>query len=44
MAPGVSFSCSQRYNHFIRLHHGQPWTVQLEANIKRLGQLVEQQI
>jgi DNA-binding transcriptional MocR family regulator len=44
MAPGASFSCSQRYNHFIRLHHGEPWTSQLEANIKRLGQLVAQQL
>ncbi len=44
LAPGASFSCSQRYNHFIRLHHGQPWTAKLEANIKRLGELVEQQL
>jgi DNA-binding transcriptional MocR family regulator len=43
LAPGASFSCSQRYNHFIRLHHGEPWTVKLEAQIKRLGQLVAQQ-
>lgn len=44
LAPGASFSCSQRYNHFIRLHHGEPWTDRLETNIKRLGQLVEQQL
>lgn len=43
LAPGASFSCSQRYNHFIRLHHGEPWTVKLEAQIKRLGELVAQQ-
>ncbi len=44
LAPGASFSSSQRYNHFIRLHHGEPWTARLEANIQRLGQLIEQQL
>lgn len=43
LAPGASFSCSQRYNHFIRLHHGEPWTPKLDANIRRLGQLVAQE-
>ena len=43
IAPGASFSCSERYNHFIRLHHGEPWTPKLDANIRRLGQLVAQE-
>jgi DNA-binding transcriptional MocR family regulator len=40
IAPGATFSCSGRYDHFIRLHFGDPWSPRLEANIRRLSQLV----
>jgi DNA-binding transcriptional MocR family regulator len=43
IAPGATFSCSGRYDHFIRLHFGDPWTPRLEANIRRLSQLVAAQ-
>jgi len=39
-APGATFSCSTRFNHFLRVHYGDPWTPQLEASIQRLGQIV----
>lgn len=40
LAPGATFSCSQRFNHFIRIHYGAPWSAKLDANIRRLGQIV----
>lgn len=40
IAPGATFSCSQRFNHFIRVHYGAPWSAKLDANIRRLGQIV----
>jgi DNA-binding transcriptional MocR family regulator len=40
IAPGTSFSCSQRYHHFIRMHYGAPWSAKLDANLRRLGHIV----
>lgn len=40
MAPGATFSCSRRFDHFIRLHYGQPWSARMEAQIQRLGEIV----
>ena len=42
LAPGATFSCSQRFDHFIRVHYGLPWSAKLDANIRRLGQIVAQ--
>ena len=39
-APGATFSCSRRFDHFIRLHYGEPWTPKMDANLRRLGQIV----
>lgn len=43
LAPGATFSCSTRYDHFIRLHYGQPWSTRLEARLRRLGELVAEE-
>ena len=43
LAPGATFSCSARYDHFIRLHYGQPWSSRLEARLQRLGELVAEE-
>lgn len=40
VAPGAAFSTSRRFDHFIRLQYGDPWSPKLEAAIKRLGQIV----
>ena len=40
LAPGATFSCSKRFDHFIRIHYGDPWSAKLDANLKRLGQIV----
>lgn len=42
-APGATFSCTTRFNHFLRLHHGEPWSPALDANIRRLGRIVAEQ-
>lgn len=42
IAPGATFSCSQRFRHFIRIHYGTPWSAKLDANIRRLGQIVSE--
>jgi len=42
-APGATFSCTTRFNHFLRLHYGEPWSPALDANILRLGQIVAEQ-
>jgi DNA-binding transcriptional MocR family regulator len=44
VAPGSTFSCSARFDHFIRLHYGDPWTPLLETRLKRLGQIITQQL
>ena len=40
--PGVMFSNSAKYAHFMRLNIGRPWDRELEQGIKILGQLVTQ--
>jgi DNA-binding transcriptional MocR family regulator len=40
LVPGATFSCSDRFDHFIRLHYAEPWCPELDANLKRLGQIV----
>jgi len=44
VAPGATFTCSARFNHFIRLHYGDPWTPLLETRLKRLGQIISDQL
>jgi DNA-binding transcriptional MocR family regulator len=41
VAPGAAFSISRRFDHFIRLQYGEPWSPRLEAAIRRLGQFVK---
>jgi len=43
-APGATFSCSSRFNHFIRVHYGEPWSAKLDAHIQRLGEIVGEQV
>jgi DNA-binding transcriptional MocR family regulator len=40
VAPGAAFSIGRRFDHYIRLQYGQPWSPQMEAAIRRLGQIV----
>lgn len=40
IAPGATFSSSRCFDHFIRVHYGTPWSSQLDANIRRLRQIV----
>ncbi len=42
IAPGATFSCSGRFDHFIRLQFGDPWSERLARQIRRLGELVAQ--
>lgn len=42
-APGATFSNSTRFNHFLRLHYGEPWSARHEAHIRRLGQIVAEE-
>ena len=42
LVPGSTFSCSDRYDHFIRIHYAQPWSAALDANLRRLGEIVAQ--
>ncbi|WP_372525466.1 PLP-dependent aminotransferase family protein [Piscinibacter sp.] len=42
-APGATFSCSTRFDHFLRVHYGEPWTPKLDAHLRRLGQIVAEQ-
>ena len=39
IAPGLMFSNSNRFEHFIRLNCGQPFNPEIERSLKRLGQL-----
>ncbi|AIY42653.1 Transcriptional regulator [Collimonas arenae] len=41
IAPGLMFSNSNRFNHFLRLSCGQPFSPRIEYGIKRLGEIVE---
>jgi DNA-binding transcriptional MocR family regulator len=40
LAPGATFSCSGRFDHFIRIHYGEPWSARLDAHLRRLGEIV----
>jgi DNA-binding transcriptional MocR family regulator len=40
VAPGAAFSISRRFDHFIRLQYGDPWSPRIEAAIRKLGQIV----
>jgi len=40
VAPGAAFSNSRRFDHFIRLQYGAPWSPRMEAALRRLGQIV----
>ncbi|NRF68897.1 PLP-dependent aminotransferase family protein [Aquincola sp. S2] len=40
VAPGAAFSTSRRFDHFIRLQYGDPWSPALDAAMRRLGQIV----
>jgi DNA-binding transcriptional MocR family regulator len=40
VAPGAAFSISRRFDHFIRLQYGDPWSPRIEDAIRRLGQIV----
>ena len=40
VAPGAAFSTTRRFDHFIRLQYGEPFTAQTEVAIRRLGQIV----
>jgi DNA-binding transcriptional MocR family regulator len=41
VAPGAAFSIGRRFDHFIRLQYGQPWSPRMEAAIKRLGEIIK---
>ena len=40
IAPGATFSSIRCFGHFIRIQYGAPWSSQIDANIRRLGQIV----
>ena len=40
VAPGAAFSTTRRFDHFIRLQYGDPWSAKLDAAMRRLGQIV----
>jgi DNA-binding transcriptional MocR family regulator len=40
LAPGAAFSTTRRFDHFIRLQCGDPWSPAMDAAIRRLGQIV----
>lgn len=40
--PGRIFDASGKYDHFMRLSFGLPWTPQLEKGLIRLGQLISE--
>lgn len=40
IAPGLMFSNSRRFDHYVRLCCGQPFSPQVEQGIKRLGQII----
>ena len=41
VAPGAAFSTTRRFDHFIRLQYGEPFTAATEAAMKRLGHIVK---
>jgi DNA-binding transcriptional MocR family regulator len=40
VAPGAAFSTSRRFDHFIRLQYGDPWSPALETSMRKLGLIV----
>lgn len=40
VAPGAAFSTTRRFDHFIRLQYGDPWSAQMDASLRKLGQIV----
>jgi DNA-binding transcriptional MocR family regulator len=40
VAPGAAFSITRRFDHFIRLQYGEPWSQRMEDAMRRLGQIV----
>lgn len=40
IAPGLMFSNSRRFDHYVRLCCGQPFSPQVEQGIKQLGQII----
>jgi DNA-binding transcriptional MocR family regulator len=40
VAPGAAFSTTRRFDHFIRLQCGEPWTPRMDAAMRKLGQIV----
>jgi DNA-binding transcriptional MocR family regulator len=40
VAPGAAFSTSRRFDHFIRLQYGDPWSPQIDAAMRKLGAIV----
>lgn len=41
VGPGAAFSTTRRFDHFIRLQYGEPFTAATEAAMKRLGHIVK---
>jgi DNA-binding transcriptional MocR family regulator len=41
VGPGAAFSTTRRFDHFIRLQYGEPFTAATEAAVKRLGHIVK---
>jgi len=42
-APGATFSCTGRFDHFLRVHYGEPWSMKHDAHIRRLGEIVAEE-
>ena len=40
VAPGAAFSTTRRFDHFIRIQYGDPWSPQMEEAMRRLGGIV----
>ena len=40
VAPGAAFSISRRFDHFIRLQYGDPWSARMDEAMRKLGQIV----
>jgi len=40
VAPGAAFSISRRFDHFIRLQYGDPWSPRMEEAMRKLGSIV----
>ena len=44
IAPGVMFSNSGRFDHFLRLNCGSPYTPEIDEALRQLGQIVQAQL